>query len=79
MTAIICDICGKKLAPASRGDTPGKGVNYVSYLDKDFCVECSDEVDFNLRRLTRTRDPLALADAKAIHVQLVQQMCKAKG
>jgi hypothetical protein len=78
MTIVTCDVCGKKLTPARRGDTAGKGVNYVTYLDRDICAECADEVDFNLRRLTRHRDPFVLVECKDIHTQLVQQMCKAK-
>ena len=79
MTIVTCDVCGKKVSPATRGDTPGKGVNYVTYLGQDICAECADEVDFNLRRLTRHRDPFVLGECKDIHSQLVQQMCKAKG
>jgi hypothetical protein len=78
MTIVTCDVCGKKLTPARRGDTPGKGVSYVTYLDRDICSECADEVDFNLRRLTRHRDPFVLLECKDIHTQLVQQMTKAK-
>jgi hypothetical protein len=78
MTFVNCDVCGKRMSPAHRGDSPGKGVTYVTYLDKDICAECSDEVDFNLRRLTRTRDPFVLGECKDIHTQLVTQMCKAK-
>ena len=78
MTVVTCDVCGKKLSPARRGDSPGKSVNYVTHLDKDICADCSDEVDFNLRRLTRHRDPFVLLECKDIHTQLVQQMCKAK-
>lgn len=78
MTTVTCDVCGKKVTPATRGDTPGKGVNYVTYLDKDVCADCADEVDFNLRRLTRGRDPFVLGECKEIHTQLVNQMCKTK-
>ena len=78
MTMVSCDVCGKKISAHNRGDTPGKGVGYITYLDKDICPDCQDEVDFNLRRLTRSRDPYALTDAKSIHTQLVNQMCKSK-
>jgi hypothetical protein len=78
MTVVTCDVCGKKITAAHRGETPSNSTNYVTYLGKDVCADCSDEVDFNLRRLTRRRDPFVLAECKDIHTKLVDEMCKSK-
>ena len=38
MTVIVCDICKKAVAGARRGDS------YITILDKDVCIPCSEDL-----------------------------------
>ena len=75
MTVIVCDACGKEMPNAVRGDSVGKGVDYITYMDKDFCVDCYDELEFTVRKISRQRDPFVLGENKEIVRQVVEQMC----
>ena len=75
MTVIVCDACGKEMPNAARGDSPGKGVDYITYVDKDFCIDCYDELEFTVRKISRERDPFVLEENKEIVRQVAEQMC----
>jgi hypothetical protein len=51
MTAIVCDICKKAVAGAS------KDANYVAILDKDICIPCQQDLMLVTRQQMLSRRP----------------------
>lgn len=76
MTVVTCDVCGKEMPGAVRGDSPGKGVDYITYMGRDICVDCYDEIVFTVAKITRRRDPFVLSENQEIVRQVIEQMCE---
>ena len=76
MTVVTCDMCGKEMPGAVRGESPGKGVDYIAYMDRDICADCHDELVFTVTKITRQRDPFVLSENQEIVRQVIEQMCE---
>ena len=69
MTAIVCDVCKKAVAGAR------KDVNYMTILDKDLCIDCSDEVQDVAKMELRTRRPYVFKDYQDTLTKNLLRMC----
>ena len=56
MTAIVCDACKKAIPGARRGD------NYSSFLDKELCEPCTDELLDITKQQMKPRRPYTFKD-----------------
>ena len=56
MTAIVCDVCKKAVAGARRD------VNYFTFLDKDLCEGCRDELHDATKKQMFVRRPYLFKD-----------------
>jgi len=70
MTAIVCDICKKPVAGARRGD------NYFTFLDKDTCEECRDDLLNATKMQMRARRPYTFKDYNDTLVRNLGSMTK---
>ncbi len=76
MTIVTCDMCAKQMPDAVRGDSPGKGVDYITHMNADICIDCFDELVFTVTKITRQRDPFVLSENQEIVRQVIDQMCE---
>ncbi len=70
MTAIVCDIC-KKAVPAARRDW-----TYFTFLDKDVCEACSDELLDATKQQMRTKRPYLFKDYVETLTKNLSQMTR---
>ena len=70
MTAIVCDICKKPVAGARRGD------NYFTFLDKDCCEECRDDLLNATKMQMKARRPYTFKDYNDILVRNLGSMTR---
>jgi hypothetical protein len=70
MTVIVCDICKKAVAGARRGDT------YVSILDKDVCIPCSEDLLAAAKQQMLARKPYLFKDYQATLAKNLAQMTR---
>jgi uracil-DNA glycosylase len=70
MTAIVCDICKKAIAGARRGDT------YITILDKDVCIPCSDELLDATKEQMAARRPYLFKDYQSTLAKNLGQMTR---
>jgi hypothetical protein len=70
MTAIVCDICKKAVADAR------KDVSYISVLDKDLCVPCSEELMDVTKQQMKVRRPWLFKDYQEILTKNLAQMTR---
>ena len=75
MTIIECDVCHKQMPGGTRGDSPGKGVDYITFVDRDLCIDCYDDMVVTVRGITRQRDPFLFGENQQIYKQVIEQMC----
>ena len=70
MTAIVCDVCKKPVAGARRGD------NYFTFLDKDTCEECRDDLLNATKMQMKGRRPYTFKDYNDTLVRNLASMTK---
>ena len=70
MTAIVCDICKKAVAGAR------KDVSYLSILDKDICIDCSEDLLDATRQAMKQKRPYLFKDYQDTFVRNLVQMAK---
>jgi hypothetical protein len=70
MTVIVCDICKKAVAGARRGDT------YLSILDKDVCIPCSEDLLDAAKQQMLARKPYLFKDYQATLAKNLAQMTR---
>ena len=70
MTAIVCDICKKAVAGARKDDT------YITILDKDICVPCSDELLDATKQQMKARRPYLFKDYQETLTKNLAQMTR---
>jgi hypothetical protein len=70
MTAIVCDIC-KKAVPGARKD-----VTHIALLDKDICLECSDDLMDATKQQMKGRKPYLFKDYQETLVKNLTQMAR---
>ena len=70
MTVIVCDICKKAVAGARRGDS------YVTILDKDICIPCSEDLLGAAKQQMQVRKPYLLKDYQQILAKNLAQMTR---
>jgi len=70
MTVIVCDICKKAIAGARRGDT------YLSILDKDVCIPCSDDLLDAAKAQMAARRPYQFKDYQETLAKNLAQMTR---
>jgi len=76
MNLVICDVCGAKMDGAVRGEAPGKNTDYVSYLNKDICVDCLEEIEGTVKKLQRGKPDYQLREAQKLYNEIVLKSCK---
>ena len=69
MTVISCDACKKHISGAR------KDVNYVTVLDKDLCMSCSDKLTETTKRQSLARSPYGFRDYQASLQRTLGRMC----
>jgi|WetSurMetagenome_2_1015567.scaffolds.fasta_scaffold1020014_1 hypothetical protein len=69
MTSISCDVCKKHISGAR------KDVNYVTILDKDICMPCSDKLLEATKRNAAAHAPFGFRDYQAALQRNLQRMC----
>jgi hypothetical protein len=69
MTVISCDACKKHISGAR------KDVNYVTILDKDICMPCSEKLLETTKRHTAAHAPFAFRDYQATLQRDLAKMC----
>jgi len=70
MTAIVCDVC-KKAVPGAR-----RGENYFTFLDKDCCEDCRDELMQATKMQMKPRHPYTFKDYNDTLVRNLGSMTK---
>ena len=70
MTAIVCDICKKAVAGARRD------VTYIAMLDKDICLDCSDDLLEATKQQMKPRRPYLFKDYQETLVKNLAQMSR---
>lgn len=70
MTAIVCDICKKAVAGARRDAT------YISILDKDICIPCSEDLFDATKQQMKARRPYLFKDYQEFLAKNLGQMTK---
>jgi hypothetical protein len=70
MTAIVCDICKKAVAGAR------KDVTYVTLLDKDLCVPCSEDLYDATKQQMKPRKPYLFKDYQETLTKNLAQMTR---
>ena len=70
MTVIVCDICKKAVAGARRGDS------YITILDKDVCIPCSEDLLNAAKQQMQTRKPYLLKDYQETLAKNLAQMTR---
>ena len=70
MTVIVCDICKKAVAGARRGDS------YVTILDKDICIPCSEDLLDAAKKQMQVRKPYVFKDYQQILAKSLAQMTR---
>ena len=76
MTETACDICGKKMHNPVRGYSPGKGVDYMTHLNRDFCMDCNDKLNLEVRSRRFAQERYVLQEAQRIYTDTLFEMCK---
>ena len=70
MTAIVCDICKKAVAGAR------KDVTYIAMLDKDICLDCSDDLLEATKQQMKPRRPYLFKDYQETLLKNLAQMTR---
>jgi hypothetical protein len=69
MTSISCDACKKHISGAR------KDVNYITILDKDICMPCSEKLLDLTKRHAASHAPFGFRDYQATLQRNLQRMC----
>ncbi len=69
MTSISCDVCKKHISGAH------KDVNYITILDKDLCMSCSDKLTEATKRYAASHAPYGFRDYQATLQRTLGKMC----
>jgi hypothetical protein len=69
MTSISCDACKKHISEAR------KDVNYITILDKDLCMSCSDKLTETTKRQAIAHAPYGFRDYQAAMQRNLTRMC----
>ena len=70
MTAIVCDACKKPVAGARRG------VNYMTFLDKDICEDCTEDLLTSTKVAMKGRRPYTFKDYNDTLVRNLSSMTR---
>ena len=70
MTVIVCDICKKAIPGARRGDS------YLTILDKDVCIPCSDDLLDAAKAQMASKRPYLFKDYQETLAKNLSQMTR---
>ena len=70
MTAIVCDACKKPVNGARRGE------NYMTFLDKDICEDCAEDLLNATKTAMKARRPYTFKDYNDTLVRNLSSMTR---